>query len=126
MNKNDLVDSLIEEHDLTRTFARDLVDSVFGSITDAARNGEEVSIFGFGKFQVTERGARKRSEPLHRRDHQDCCFQAPEILARTGDEDRPEHQNAGLERRPDHARSRRIVLLRRSVTRRKARQSQVA
>jgi hypothetical protein len=25
MNKNDLIDSLIEEHDLTKTFARDLV-----------------------------------------------------------------------------------------------------
>ena len=63
MNKNDFIDSLIEEHDLTRTFARDLVDSVFGSITDAARNGEEISIFGFGKFQVTERGARKGRNP---------------------------------------------------------------
>ena len=63
MNKNDLVDSLVEEHDLTRTFARDLVDSVFSTIADAARNGEEVSIFGFGKFQVTERGARKGRNP---------------------------------------------------------------
>ena len=44
MNKNDLIDSLIEEHDLTKAFARDLVDSVFGSIADAAKNGEEVSI----------------------------------------------------------------------------------
>ena len=59
MNKNDLIDSLIEEHDLTKTFARDLVDSVFGSIADAAKKGEEVSIFGFGKFRVSERGARK-------------------------------------------------------------------
>ena len=63
MNKNDLVNSLIEEHDLTRTFARDLVDSVFGSIADAARKGEEVSIFGFGKFRVTERGARRGRNP---------------------------------------------------------------
>ena len=50
MNKNDLIDSLIEEHDVTRTFARDLVDSVVGSIANAAKNGEEVSIFGFGSF----------------------------------------------------------------------------
>jgi DNA-binding protein HU-beta len=63
MNKNDLIDSLVEEHELTRAFARDLVDSVFRSIADAARNGEEVSIFGFGKFRVTERGARKGRNP---------------------------------------------------------------
>ncbi len=59
MNKNDLIDSLVEEHDMTKGFARDLVDSVFGSIAHAAKNAEEVSIFGFGKFRVTERGARK-------------------------------------------------------------------
>ena len=63
MNKNDLIDVVIEEHDVTKTFARDLVDTVFRSIGDAAQNGEEVSIFGFGKFQVTERGARKGRNP---------------------------------------------------------------
>ena len=63
MNKNDLIDVVIEEHDVTKTFARDLVDTVFRSIGDAAQNGEEVSIFGFGKFQVAERGARKGRNP---------------------------------------------------------------
>jgi len=63
MNKNDLIESLVEEHDVTKGFARDLVDSVFRSITTAAENGEEVSIFGFGKFRVTERGARKGRNP---------------------------------------------------------------
>ena len=63
MNKNDLIDIVIEEHDLTKTFARDLVDTVFRSIGDAAQNGEEVSIFGFGRFHVTERGARKGRNP---------------------------------------------------------------
>jgi len=63
MNKNDLVDVLIEEHDVTKKFARDLVETVFRSIGDAAKNGEEVSIFGFGKFRVTERGARKGRNP---------------------------------------------------------------
>src|SRR5918997_6694572 len=63
MNKNDLIASLIDEHDLTKAFARDLVDSVFESIANAAQKGEEVSIFGFGKFRVTERGARKGRNP---------------------------------------------------------------
>jgi DNA-binding protein HU-beta len=63
MNKNDLIDSLVEEHDVTKGLARDLVDSVFQSIATAAEKGEEVSIFGFGKFRVTERGARKGRNP---------------------------------------------------------------
>ena len=41
MNKNDLIDVVIEEHDVTKTFARDLVDTVFRSIGDAAQNGNE-------------------------------------------------------------------------------------
>ena len=63
MNKNDLVERLAEEHELTKTFARDLVDSVFDMITTAARTGEEVSLFGFGRFRVAERAARKGRNP---------------------------------------------------------------
>ena len=63
MNKNELIDLLAEEHELTKTFARDLVDSVFDMITTAAREGEEVSLFGFGKFRVAERAARKGRNP---------------------------------------------------------------
>ena len=63
MNKNDLVEALAEEHELTKTFARDLVESVFQTITDAALKGEEVSIFGFGRFRVAERAARKGRNP---------------------------------------------------------------
>jgi DNA-binding protein HU-beta len=63
MNKNDLVEMLAEEHELTKSFAREVVDAVFQSITDAAQKGEEVSIFGFGKFRVAERAARKGRNP---------------------------------------------------------------
>ena len=63
MTKNDLVERLAEEHELTKAFARELVDSVFETITAAAQKGEEVSLFGFGKFKVAERGARKGRNP---------------------------------------------------------------
>jgi DNA-binding protein HU-beta len=63
MNKNDLIESLAEQHELTKTFARDLVDSVFGTIVDAVNKGDEVAIFGFGKFKVVERQARKGRNP---------------------------------------------------------------
>jgi DNA-binding protein HU-beta len=42
MNKNDLVDSLAEEFELTKSYARDLVDSMFQRIIDAAIQGDEI------------------------------------------------------------------------------------
>lgn len=63
MNKNELIEALAEEHELTKTFAKDLVDSIFDSITEAVSKGEEVAIFGFGKFKMAERKARKGRNP---------------------------------------------------------------
>jgi DNA-binding protein HU-beta len=45
------------------THARELVDRVFEKITDAANSGDEVAIFGFGKFKVVERQARTGRNP---------------------------------------------------------------
>jgi DNA-binding protein HU-beta len=63
VNKNDLVERLAEEQGLTKAFARELVDSVFDMITVAALKGEEVSLFGFGRFKVAERAARQGRNP---------------------------------------------------------------
>ena len=63
MTKNDLVEQLAQEYELTKAFARDIVDSIFDKVTDAVRKGEEVSIFGFGKFKIAERKARKGRNP---------------------------------------------------------------
>ncbi len=63
MNKNELVERLAEEHELTKAFARELVESVFSMISEAAKAGEEVALFGFGRFKVAERAARKGRNP---------------------------------------------------------------
>jgi DNA-binding protein HU-beta len=63
VTKNDLVERLAEDYELTKSYARQLVDSMLDMITDAAQKGEEVALFGFGKFKVTERGARKGRNP---------------------------------------------------------------
>jgi DNA-binding protein HU-beta len=63
MTKNDLVEHLASEYELTKTFARDLVDNIFDTITTAVQKGDEVALFGFGKFKVAERGARKGRNP---------------------------------------------------------------
>ena len=61
MNKNDLVELLAEEHELTKTFAREVVETVFQSITDAAQKGEEVSIFPASASSASRNGRRARA-----------------------------------------------------------------
>jgi DNA-binding protein HU-beta len=63
MNKNDLIEHIAQEYELTKTFARDLVDNVFQTITETVQKGEDVSLFGFGKFKLVERKARKGRNP---------------------------------------------------------------
>ena len=63
MNKNDLVESMAEEFELTKSYARELIDRVFETIAEAAHHGEEVSLAGFGKFKIVERQARKGRNP---------------------------------------------------------------
>jgi DNA-binding protein HU-beta len=63
VNKKDLVERVANEFEVTGRFARELVDTIFDAMIDAARRGEEVSIFGFGKFKIAERAARKGRNP---------------------------------------------------------------
>lgn len=61
--KNDIVTTIAEKHGLTKTSANAVVNDVFGFVTDQLREGEEVAISGFGKFEVRERAERKGRNP---------------------------------------------------------------
>jgi DNA-binding protein HU-beta len=63
VNKNDLVLALASEYEVFKAHAQELVDFVLGSITSTVQKGEEVALHGFGRFKVTERGARKGRNP---------------------------------------------------------------
>jgi len=63
MNNSDLADIIAASHGLSKADARKAVDSVFAAITDAAANGEEVSLNGFGKFKVKNTPAREGRNP---------------------------------------------------------------
>jgi DNA-binding protein HU-beta len=63
MNNNDLADKLSASQGITKADARKYVDAVFAAITDAASEGEEVSLNGFGKFKVKESPAREGRNP---------------------------------------------------------------
>lgn len=63
MNKADIVEAVHGKLGSTKVAAEEVVDLVFGSITDALKKGEETSIAGFGIFVVKQRKARQARNP---------------------------------------------------------------
>lgn len=63
MNTSDLIDHVAEDTGLTKAQAKTIVDSLLARITEAAANGDEVNLPGFGKFKVQDRAARQGRNP---------------------------------------------------------------
>jgi DNA-binding protein HU-beta len=63
MNKTDLIEKLAGDYEFTKVLAKDIVENVFQTIAETIQKGDEVSLSGFGKFKVVERGARKGRNP---------------------------------------------------------------
>ena len=63
MNTTELVDAVAEANDISKTKAKEVVNSVLATIIDAVKRGEEVAIVGFGRFSVKERPARQGRNP---------------------------------------------------------------
>jgi DNA-binding protein HU-beta len=65
MNTAELADKIATAHGVTKTDAKKLVEGVFSAIADAASQGEEVSVGGFGKFKVKASAAREGRNPAN-------------------------------------------------------------
>lgn len=63
MSHAELAERLTTLHDLSKANARAYVDAVFTAIADAAAEGEEITINGFGKFKVKDVPAREGRNP---------------------------------------------------------------
>lgn len=63
MNNTDLAEKIAGDNDLSKADARKFVDQLFAAIAEAAANGEEISLNGFGKFKVKETSAREGRNP---------------------------------------------------------------
>ncbi|GMX64402.1 HU family DNA-binding protein [Paenibacillus elgii] len=64
MNKQELVNRVVEKTGLTKKEATSVVEAVFTTINETLVTGEEVSITGHGKYAVRERAARTGVNPL--------------------------------------------------------------
>ena len=63
LHKIDLVNVVANEANLSKKDANAAVDAMLASIKTSLENGEEVTLTGFGKFEVRGRAARKGRNP---------------------------------------------------------------
>lgn len=63
MNKAELIEAVAASADLSKADATKAVESVLGTITNTLKNGDQVTLVGFGTFQVKARAARTGRNP---------------------------------------------------------------
>lgn len=65
ITKNELAEAIIAVNpSLTKKAAKEVVDTIFDTIVKNVKKKNEVDIFGFGKFSLKSRKARKGINPL--------------------------------------------------------------
>lgn len=63
MNKSELVDAVADHADLTKAAASRAVEAILNNVTRALKKGEQVTLVGFGTFEVRKRKARTGRNP---------------------------------------------------------------
>lgn len=63
MNKNEFIQAVADESNLTKADAAKAVDAVVATIGKALKGGDTISLVGFGTFLVRERAARTGRNP---------------------------------------------------------------
>jgi DNA-binding protein HU-beta len=63
VTKQEFVDQVASESDLSKSDAGKAVDTFIEVVTSTLRRGGEVNFTGFGKFSVADRGARQGVNP---------------------------------------------------------------
>ena len=63
MNKNELIDAIAEEADLSKASAGRALDAAINAITGSLTKQDTVSLVGFGTFSVKHRAAREGRNP---------------------------------------------------------------
>ncbi len=64
MNKTDLIAAVAAKSEISKKDAEKAVSAFIGSIEEALKKDDKVSIVGFGSFEVKHRPARKGHNPM--------------------------------------------------------------
>jgi len=84
VTKSELVDQVADRAQLTKQDAARAIDAVFTTVEDTLRRGSDVSLSGFGKFHVGERGAREGVNPRTGERMQIAASRVPRFSAGSG------------------------------------------
>lgn len=63
MNKSDLIEKIAGGADISKAAAGRALDAFLAAVTDSLKNGEKVTLPGFGTFDVKARAARTGRNP---------------------------------------------------------------
>lgn len=63
MNKSELIEAIAASADIPKAAASRALDAMIDSVTDSLKNGDTVSLVGFGTFTVKDRAARTGRNP---------------------------------------------------------------
>ena len=63
MNKTELIEAMADSADISKAAATRALDGLIEAITSALKEGDQVSVVGFGTFVVRERAARTGRNP---------------------------------------------------------------
>ncbi len=63
MNKTDLINAIAEKAELTKADAGRALEAYLEAVQESLKNGEDVSVVGFGTFTVRKRAARTGRNP---------------------------------------------------------------
>ena len=63
MNKGDLINKIAESANLSKAQATDALNAVLDGVSDALKDGDKVTLVGFGTFSVSRRDARTGRNP---------------------------------------------------------------
>lgn len=63
MNKTQLIDSIAEDAGITKAAAKLALESFLKNVEETLKNGDKVSLVGFGSWSVSERAEREGRNP---------------------------------------------------------------
>lgn len=63
MNKAELIEAMADAADISKAAAARALEGMVDAITGAMKEGDQVSLIGFGTFSVKERAARQGRNP---------------------------------------------------------------
>ncbi|HGP7507798.1 TPA: HU family DNA-binding protein [Neisseria gonorrhoeae] len=63
MNKSELIEAIAQEADISKAAAQKALDATTNAVANALKQGDTVTLVGFGTFYVGERAERQGRNP---------------------------------------------------------------